>query len=168
MNVNMNLCYFVTTICFSWNIILIQTSVKCTLSSQNAQNHFFFFFLFLGFTFRGMKLWLVWIKSLKVRRCIVSQWSGRRPELLKWRKMQMSNGWTERPFFIICTLLLTRDVCQSVGLHAECLGWQVHSPLQIFRTIFIWLQFTLFSFHRTTKSLSVSGRVCFTFCVKYL
>lgn len=128
----------------------------------------FFFFLFLGFTFRGMKLWLVWIKSLKVRRCIVSQWSGRRPELLKWRKMQMSNGWTERPFFIICTLLLTRDVCQSVGLHAECLGWQVHSPLQIFRTIFIWLQFTLFSFHQTTKSLSVSGRVCFTFCVKYL
>lgn len=142
-----------------WNVLYQVKMHKTT---------FFFFFLFLGFTFRGMKLWLVWIKSLKVRRCIVSQWSGRRPELLKWRKMQMSNGWTERPFFIICTLLLTRDVCQSVGLHAECLGWQVHSPLQIFRTIFIWLQFTLFSFHRTTKSLSVSGRVCFTFCVKYL
>lgn len=123
-----------------------------------------FFFLFLDFTFRGMKLWQVWIKCMKVRRCIVSQWSGRRPELLKWRKMQMSNGWTERPFSLFAPYFWP-GICAT---HAECLGWQVHSPLQIFRTIFIWLQFTLFSFHWTTKSLSVSRRVCFTFCVKDL
>lgn len=120
-----------TTMCFSWSTIPVQTSVKGNLWSQSAGNQPFFLLLFLGVTVSSIKLQQVWERPLK-------SWIFSEPLLNPWitkTGADANERWLNREaFFVLCATLLTRHVCPRVvrsGIHVTCqmLEWLDRSIL---------------------------------------